>query len=120
MGNSSGEEDLFWCKETLRHVMKCFQGYAIVENSLQACEQVKCLTSLFACWVIVHVFVVILFFSNSHFSEKIFRNTIRVSNGLDPDQDRHFVGPERGPNCLQSLSEDDKSRTLARKELKVE
>ena len=44
MGNSSGEEDLFWSKETLRHVMKCFQGYAIVENSLQACEQVKCLT----------------------------------------------------------------------------
>ena len=44
MGNSSGEEDLFWSKETLRHVMNCFQGYAIVDNSLQACEQVKCLT----------------------------------------------------------------------------
>ena len=23
-----------------------------------------------------------------------FRNTIRVSNGLDPDQDQHFVGPD--------------------------
>ena len=28
-------------------------------------------------------------------------NTIRVSNGLDPDQDQHFVGPDLGPNCLQ-------------------
>ena len=29
-----------------------------------------------------------------------FRNTIRVSNGLDPDQDRHSVGPDLRPNCL--------------------
>ena len=26
-----------------------------------------------------------------------------VSNGLDPDQARHFVGPDLGPNCLQSI-----------------
>ena len=38
--------------------------------------------------------------------------TIRVSNGLDPDQDRRFVGPDLDPNCLQRLS-----ATLARKEL---
>ena len=25
-------------------------------------------------------------------------NTIRVSNGLDPDQDRHFGGPDLGPD----------------------
>ena len=31
-------------------------------------------------------------------------NTIRVSNSLDPDQARHFVGPDLGPNCLQRLS----------------
>ena len=24
-----------------------------------------------------------------------------MSNGLDPDQDRHFVGPDLGLNCLQ-------------------
>ena len=35
-------------------------------------------------------------------------NTIRVSNGLDLDQDRHCVGPDLGPNCLQRLSADDK------------
>ena len=38
------------------------------------------------------------------FSKHAFRNTIRVSNGLDPDQDRHSVGPDLGPNCLQRLS----------------
>ena len=30
-----------------------------------------------------------------------FFNTIRVLNSLDPDQARHFVGPDLGPNCLQ-------------------
>ena len=39
-----------------------------------------------------------------------FRNTIRVSNSLEPDQARHFVGPDLGPNCLQRLSADDTSR----------
>ena len=32
-----------------------------------------------------------------------------MSNSLDLDQDRHFVGPDLGPNCLQRLSADDKS-----------
>ena len=27
-----------------------------------------------------------------------------MSNGLDPDQDRHSVGPDLGPNRLQELS----------------
>ena len=42
-----------------------------------------------------------------------FRSTIRVSNWLGPDQARHFVGPDLGPHCLQTLSADD---TLAAKE----
>ena len=29
------------------------------------------------------------------------KNTIRVSNSLDPDQARHFVGSDLGLNCLQ-------------------
>ena len=33
---------------------------------------------------------------------------MRVSKGLDPDQDRHSVSPNPGPNCLQRLSADDK------------
>ena len=46
-----------------------------------------------AYWVIFHVF----FFKN------YFGNTIRVSNSLDPDQDRHFVKPDLGSNCLQKF-----------------
>ena len=41
-----------------------------------------------------------------------------MSNGLDPDQDRSYVGPDLGPNCLQRLSADDKS-PQAREELTV-
>ena len=50
------------------------------------------------------------FFSKSTFSKNSFRNTIRVSNGMDPDQDRLSVGPDLGPNCLQRLTSDDISR----------
>ena len=35
---------------------------------------------------------------------------MNVSNILDPDLDLHFVGPDLGPNRLQMLSADDKSR----------
>ena len=35
-----------------------------------------------------------------------------MSNSLDPDQDRHSVGPDLGPNCLQRSSADDKSPRL--------
>ena len=34
---------------------------------------------------------------------------MRVSNSLDPDQARHFVVPDLGPNCFQRLSADDTS-----------
>ena len=49
------------------------------------------------------------FFSKLTFSNISFRNTIRVSNSLDPDQDRHSVGPDLGANCFQRLSADNKS-----------
>ena len=48
----------------------------------------------------------LLSFSNYPF--QTFRITIRVSDGLDPDQD-FIVDPDLGPNCLQRLSADDKS-----------
>ena len=32
---------------------------------------------------------------------------VTTVNSLDPDQARHIVGPDLGPNCLQSLSTDD-------------
>ena len=31
---------------------------------------------------------------------------MRVSNSLEPDQARPFVGPDLVPNCLQMLTED--------------
>ena len=37
-------------------------------------------------------------------------NTIRMSNSLDSDQDRRFVGPDLVPSCLQRLSVDGTSR----------
>ena len=33
-----------------------------------------------------------------------------MSNSLDPDQARPFVGPDLGPNCLPKLSADDTGR----------
>ena len=43
------------------------------------------------------------FFQNELFSKYSFRSTIRVSSGLDPDQDRQNAGPDLGPNSLQWL-----------------
>ena len=51
------------------------------------------------------------FFQNHFFFKKnSFMNTI--SDSLDPDQDRHFVRPDLGPNYLQRLSADDTSRQI--------
>ena len=33
-----------------------------------------------------------------------------MSNSLNPDQARGFVGPDLGPNCLPRLSADDTGR----------
>ena len=47
------------------------------------------------------------------FQSQLFRKkTIRMSNILDPNQARHFVGPDLGPNYmyLQSLSADGTNR----------
>ena len=40
-------------------------------------------------------------------------STIIVSNSLDPDQDRPFVDPELGPNCLPTSGY--QQTTLAKK-----
>ena len=48
--------------------------------------------------------------SADFFLNNSFRNTIRVSKSLDPDQARHFVGPDLGPNFLQILLADNTSR----------
>ena len=50
-----------------------------------------------------------VFFKITFFSKDIFRNTIRVSKVLDPNQDW------QNTNCLQRFTADDKSRCLQRK-----
>ena len=56
------------------------------------------------------LFCSLLIFFRSTFSKNYFRNTISVSNSLDPDQARLFVGPDLGPNCLEKLSADETRR----------
>ena len=50
------------------------------------------------CWPLLTFFLKLAFSNNS------FRNTFRVSNSLDPDQEQHFMGPDLGPNCLQKMT----------------
>ena len=45
-------------------------------------------------------------FQNGIFFKRYFRNSIRVSNCLDPDHDGHSVRPDLGPNHLPRLSVD--------------
>ena len=49
-----------------------------------------------ACFFAVRLF----FFSRLTFLKNSVRNTIKVSNSLDPDQVQFFVGPDLGSNCL--------------------
>ena len=52
------------------------------------------------------------FFNFFFFFKKLFQEHFQ-SDHLDPDQDRHFVGPDLGPNCLHRLSADDNSSQLS-------
>ena len=63
-----------------------------------------CMLGNWACFFVVCDFFKIKFF------DFFFRNTIKMSDSLDPDQARHFVGLDLGQNCLQRLSADDTSR----------
>ena len=58
------------------------------------------------------------FFQNNFFFQKFFfRNTIRVSNGLEPDQNRQYVGPDLVPNPLQKIISSRQKLPLAWNEL---
>ena len=41
-------------------------------------------------------------------------NTIRVSNSLDPDQARRFVGPDLGSNCFRTALKKILTKNVAR------
>ena len=69
------------------------------------------MTEPFASLVILHAFLLSAdFFPKSTFLKNSFRNTVNVSNSLDPDQAQHFVSPYLNKNCLQRLSVDDTCR----------
>ena len=54
-------------------------------------------------------------FQNKLFFQKDLTGTLSVSNGLDTDHNRHFVGSDLNPNCLQKLSADDKKMLVGAK-----
>ena len=67
------------------------------------------LVYIYACWVVFHVFVdVCRLFSKLILLKNSFRNTISVSNSLDPDQDQQNVGTDLSSNCFQRVSTDVK------------
>ena len=49
------------------------------------------------------------FVQNKLIQKNISGTLIECQTVLDTDQERHFVGPNLGPNCLQKLSTDGKS-----------
>ena len=51
------------------------------------------------------------FFFSNHLLEKNISGIQSVSDSLDPDQIRHFVGPYLGSNYLQRLSADHTSES---------
>ena len=87
-----------------------YVGPDLGPNCLQRLSAPPAMISFFLCFML-------LLFSSDFFKISLFKilsdtYTIRVSNSLGPDQDRHYVGLDLGPNCLHRLS-----APLATKEL---
>ena len=64
----------------------------------QLLDQIKHLHARYFSW----------FFSSADFLKNNFFKKHLGVNSLNPDQARHFVGPDLAPKCLQRLSADDK------------
>ena len=100
-----------WCSQTAedRFCRKEADLYKPAHEVLvwMACEQ-SSFNSLHAVYIFSCFCCHILIYFKLTF-QKILSGTLRVSNGLDPDQNLSSVGPDLGPNCLQRLSADSKS-----------
>ena len=108
------------CVPFLTHYPKHTYFYLALQESEQAHDFGifrQCVKSfLIVPWEFFHIFLSsAYFFPKSTFSNNSFRNAIGVSNSLDPDQARRFVGPDLGPNCLQNYQQ----LTLGDKELYI-
>ena len=71
--------------------------YIADERADDNCPDWKEKGKLFSCWEMLHDFLSSVDFLTK---SKYFRNIIRVSNSLDPDQENFGLG--LGPNCLQT------------------
>ena len=62
----------------------------------------------------IHAFFSSADFFKINFCEKFFQkyHQSMCQTVLDPDQARHVVGPDLGPNCLQGLSADKRWQRL--------
>ena len=101
-----------WQAKSYPHVMLPLSATGVNINI----KQKKYL--LFACWVIFSCLSCrLLTFFKFTFSKNTSRNTIRVLNSLEPDQDIHSVIPDLGPNCLQRFNSRRQKSPLAWKEL---
>ena len=72
---------------------------------LFVCLLTHCMLGNFSCfwWRLLTYFKI-------NFFKKLFYEYFLSVKQLDPDQDRHSVGPDLGPNCLQIVSAHGKSR----------
>ena len=78
----------------VREIRKIILNYTLICRPISSKSTQDFLA--FVRWVIFHAFVnVCYFFLKLDLKKKksIFRKTIRVSKGWDPDQDQHSVGP---------------------------
>ena len=84
--------------------------------------EILLLFNSFACWICFHVLLSAadLFQNQLFFKTSFYTNTIRVPNSLDPDQDRHNVGPDLGHYCLQMVFSRGQKPLLARTQTRGE
>ena len=78
--------------------------FSIFSNTFQRDQK----SLLWSKWVTLFmIYLLACWFFQINFSKKSFRNTIWVSNRLDPDRAWYSFRHHLGPICLQSLSADN-------------
>ena len=85
-------------------MMSCIKFTYSLENLI------LCMLGNFSCFCCR-----LLTFFKISFSKNSFRNTIRVSKGSDPNQDRHSFGPDLGPKLFSLVISKQQKSLLARK-----
>ena len=88
-----------------KHLVHVYRIRSALKNmrsvySKHWCTMTLCMLGKFSCFCCC-----LLSFLKITFSKNYFRKIIRVSNCLEPDQDRHCVGPDLILNYLLRLSE---------------